>query len=100
VDEGVAPPPFDCPSMPPWVGVATAAVLQRDLRPRHLRNQLLPLPIMSTSVYIRRDGVAVLTLRNPPVNSLSQAHCKSLVQNMKILQSNPTVKGIVITGEG
>ncbi|KAF4701997.1 hypothetical protein FOZ62_000714 [Perkinsus olseni] len=55
---------------------------------------------MSTSVYIRRDGVAVLTLRNPPVNSLSQAHCKSLVQNMKILQSNPTVKGIVITGEG
>ncbi|KAF4677362.1 hypothetical protein FOL47_001948 [Perkinsus chesapeaki] len=55
---------------------------------------------MSTSIYIRQDGVAVLTLRNPPVNSLSSAHCKSLVQNMKILQANPSVKGIVITGEG
>mmetsp|Transcript_11728 Transcript_11728/g.31657 ORF Transcript_11728/g.31657 Transcript_11728/m.31657 type:complete len:755 (+) Transcript_11728:54-2318(+) len=55
---------------------------------------------MSTQISLRPDGVGVLTLNNPPVNSLATALVKSLQENFKTLVSDPTVKAIVLTGLG
>ena len=53
---------------------------------------------MSAPYVIRPDGVAVVTVTNPPVNSLSQSVLKALSVTFKALSSDPSVKGIVLTG--
>jgi 3-hydroxyacyl-CoA dehydrogenase len=58
------------------------------------------IPEMSTEYIIRSDGVAVLTVNNPPVNALSNHVLNSLISNVHLLDKNPNVKAVVITGDG
>jgi 3-hydroxyacyl-CoA dehydrogenase len=46
------------------------------------------------------DGVAVITLNNPPVNSMSHATRKGVVDGLNIALADPAVKAIVIVGDG
>eukprot|EP00405_Crypthecodinium_cohnii_P017594 CAMPEP_0206462936 /NCGR_PEP_ID=MMETSP0324_2-20121206/26282_1 /ASSEMBLY_ACC=CAM_ASM_000836 /TAXON_ID=2866 /ORGANISM="Crypthecodinium cohnii, Strain Seligo" /LENGTH=783 /DNA_ID=CAMNT_0053935201 /DNA_START=48 /DNA_END=2400 /DNA_ORIENTATION=- len=55
---------------------------------------------MTTKINVRPDGVGVLTLCNPPVNSLATTLMESLEANFQKLVSDPAVKAIVVTGEG
>jgi 3-hydroxyacyl-CoA dehydrogenase len=45
-----------------------------------------------------RDGIAVITLDNPPVNSLGHALRERTVQRMEAAQADPAVRGIVLCG--
>ncbi|EFP63472.1 MULTISPECIES: 3-hydroxyacyl-CoA dehydrogenase NAD-binding domain-containing protein [Ralstonia] len=45
-----------------------------------------------------RNGIAVITLDNPPVNSLGHALRERIVQQLDEAQSNPAVHGIVLAG--
>ncbi|MEW6111371.1 MAG: 3-hydroxyacyl-CoA dehydrogenase NAD-binding domain-containing protein [Thermodesulfobacteriota bacterium] len=47
-----------------------------------------------------RDGVAVLTLNNPPVNQLSEHFVLELAQAMTEAFTDPSVKALVLTGTG
>lgn len=47
-----------------------------------------------------RDGVAVLTMANPPVNGLSHALRSALWAAVERLEADPTVRALVITGSG
>ena len=53
---------------------------------------------MSATYQTRPDGVAIVTLSNPPVNSLSQAMLNSLSSVFKQIESDTSVKGLVVTG--
>jgi len=55
---------------------------------------------MSTSISVRPDGVGIITLNNPPVNSLSQAVIASFKTEFPKLVHDPKVKAIVVTGAG
>jgi 3-hydroxyacyl-CoA dehydrogenase len=55
---------------------------------------------MSTEYYVRNDGVAVLVVKNPPVNALSNHVLNSLITNVNLLDKNSNVKAVVITGDG
>lgn len=55
---------------------------------------------MSTEYQIRPDGVAVLTVKNPPVNALSNQVLTSLIDTIAALNDNNSVKAVVITGDG
>ncbi|MEO7403647.1 MAG: 3-hydroxyacyl-CoA dehydrogenase NAD-binding domain-containing protein [Burkholderiales bacterium] len=55
---------------------------------------------MSTALYEVRDGVAVITLNNPPVNSLAHAHRVSIVANVERAETDPAVVAIVLIGAG
>ena len=48
--------------------------------------------------YVVRDGIAVITLDNPPVNGLSNAVRTGLLQHLKAADADPAVKAVVITG--
>jgi 3-hydroxyacyl-CoA dehydrogenase len=48
--------------------------------------------------YAVRDGIAVITMNNPPVNGLGNALRASLMQNLKKAQEDPAAKGVVIIG--
>jgi 3-hydroxyacyl-CoA dehydrogenase len=48
--------------------------------------------------YAVRDGVAVITLDNPPVNGLSNPLRAAIMQNLKAADADPAVKALVITG--
>jgi 3-hydroxyacyl-CoA dehydrogenase len=48
--------------------------------------------------YAVRDGIAVLTLNNPPVNGLSNALRAALMDSLKRAEADPAVKALVITG--
>jgi len=48
--------------------------------------------------YAVRDGIAVLTLNNPPVNGLSNALRTALMDSLKKAQADPAVQAVVITG--
>ena len=50
--------------------------------------------------YTTRDGVAVITLNNPPVNGLGHATRSAIVEGMKQAQNDDAVKAVVITGAG
>ena len=50
---------------------------------------------MSTEYIIRNDGVAVLTVKNPPVNALSNHVLNSLITHVELLDKNPSVKAVV-----
>ncbi|CAE8661801.1 unnamed protein product, partial [Polarella glacialis] len=56
--------------------------------------------VMSTSIFVRPDGVGVITLDNAPVNSLSQALVSSFAKEFPKLVNDPKVKAIVVTGKG
>src|SRR3954465_3913103 len=50
--------------------------------------------------YVVRDGIAVITLDNPPVNGLSNAVRTGLLQHLKAADADPAVKAVVIIGAG
>ena len=54
---------------------------------------------MSAS-YEVRDGVAVITLDNPPVNGLGYATRRGIADGVDRAQADPAVRAIVLTGAG
>ena len=50
--------------------------------------------------YTVRDGVAVITMNNPPVNGLGNALRAGLMEGLKKAESDPAVKGVVLIGAG
>ena len=50
--------------------------------------------------YTVRDGVAVITMNNPPVNGLGNALRAGLMEGLKNAESDPAVKGVVLIGAG
>jgi len=50
--------------------------------------------------YTTRDGVAVITLNNPPVNGLGHSTRAGIVEGLARAASDPAVSAIVITGAG
>lgn len=46
------------------------------------------------------DGIALLTLSNPPVNALSDCLRGQLLRSLSSLASRPDVSAIILTGEG
>lgn len=55
---------------------------------------------MTTHLEVRKDGAAVITLDNPPVNSLASTLVVSFNKHLKEAQDNAAVKLIVVTGKG
>src|SRR5687768_12843193 len=55
---------------------------------------------MSTTTYELRDGVAVITLSNPPVNGLGHAVRSALVEALDRANADAAAAAIVITGAG
>ncbi|MBN3852870.1 3-hydroxyacyl-CoA dehydrogenase [Paraburkholderia sp. Ac-20340] len=51
-------------------------------------------------IYTTRDGVAVITLNNPPVNGLGHSTRTGIVEGLARANSDPAVTAIVITGAG
>jgi 3-hydroxyacyl-CoA dehydrogenase len=45
-----------------------------------------------------QDGIAVITLDNPPVNSLGHALRERIVQQLDVAQADPSVRAIVLAG--
>mmetsp|Transcript_13860 Transcript_13860/g.34226 ORF Transcript_13860/g.34226 Transcript_13860/m.34226 type:complete len:726 (+) Transcript_13860:361-2538(+) len=54
----------------------------------------------TTQCMVRPDGVAVITLDNPPVNSLASGLVKSFNENLQKVAKDPKVKAVVVTGKG
>ncbi|MBB5442512.1 MULTISPECIES: 3-hydroxyacyl-CoA dehydrogenase NAD-binding domain-containing protein [unclassified Paraburkholderia] len=50
--------------------------------------------------YTTHDGVAVLTLNNPPVNGLGLSTRADIVEGLERAQNDPAIKAIVLTGAG
>ena len=48
--------------------------------------------------YSVRDGIAVITLNNPPVNSLGNALRAAIMEYLKKAEGDPAVKGVVLIG--
>jgi 3-hydroxyacyl-CoA dehydrogenase len=48
--------------------------------------------------YSVRDGIAVITMNNPPVNGLGNALRAGLMAHLKKAEADPAVKGVVIIG--
>ncbi|HEX6530677.1 MAG TPA: enoyl-CoA hydratase/isomerase family protein, partial [Burkholderiales bacterium] len=48
--------------------------------------------------YAVRDGIAVITMNNPPVNGLGNALRAGLMAGLKKAEADPGVKGVVIIG--
>ena len=48
--------------------------------------------------YTVRDGVAVITMNNPPVNGLGNALRAGLMEGLKKAESDPAVQGVVLIG--
>lgn len=48
--------------------------------------------------YALQDGIAVVTLNHPPVNSLSHVLRSFIVQALDAAEADPAVRGIVLTG--
>jgi 3-hydroxyacyl-CoA dehydrogenase len=53
-----------------------------------------------TARYETRDSVAIVTLENPPVNGLSWATRRGIVEGIDRAQEDPAVTAIVLTGAG
>jgi len=50
--------------------------------------------------YALRDGIAVITLNNPPVNGLGNALRAGLMARLQQAEADPAAKGVVIIGGG
>src|SRR3977135_1710591 len=48
--------------------------------------------------YAVRDGIAVITLNNPPVNGLGNALRAAIMAHLKKADGDPSVKAVIITG--
>ena len=48
--------------------------------------------------YAVRDGIAVITMNNPPVNGLGNALRAGLMEGLKKAEADPGVKGVVVIG--
>src|SRR5260221_12090266 len=48
--------------------------------------------------YAVRDGIAVITLNNPPVNGLGNALRAGVMENLKKAEADPAVKAVVLIG--
>lgn len=58
-------------------------------------------PVLGVSfVFISTLGVAVMKLKNPPVNSLSLELLTELVISLEKLENDKTVRGVVLTSVG
>lgn len=57
---------------------------------------------MTASLVTRddRDGVAVLTIDNPPVNALGQAVRRQLLAAVQDIEADSTIEAVVLTGQG
>jgi 3-hydroxyacyl-CoA dehydrogenase len=56
---------------------------------------------MATAVeYAVREGVSVLALANPPVNALSQAVCRGIMDGLERALADPAVRALVVIGRG
>jgi enoyl-CoA hydratase/carnithine racemase len=55
---------------------------------------------MTTHLNVRPDGVAVIQLDNPPVNSLASTLVVSFKAHLEQCIKDSNVKGIVVTGKG
>ncbi|GAP37281.1 3-hydroxyacyl-CoA dehydrogenase NAD-binding domain-containing protein [Piscinibacter sakaiensis] len=53
-----------------------------------------------TTLYEVRDGIAVLTMSNPPVNGLGHATRRGLVEGIDRAEADPAVRAVVVTGAG
>src|SRR5215470_9826422 len=53
-----------------------------------------------TARYETRDGVAIVTLDNPPVNGLNLATRRAVVDGIDRADQDPAVRALVITGAG
>lgn len=51
-------------------------------------------------VYAVQDGIAVLTVENPPVNALGQAVRAGLIAGLDKADADPTVSAAIIIGGG
>ncbi|CAD7955482.1 unnamed protein product [Amoebophrya sp. A25] len=54
----------------------------------------------TTQCSVRPDGVAVIVMDNPPVNSLASGLVKSFNENLQKVIKDPAVKAVVVTGKG
>src|SRR5258708_37462652 len=50
--------------------------------------------------YTTRDGVAVITLNNPPVNGLGLSTRPGIVEGLERAQNDSSIRAIVLTGAG
>ena len=50
--------------------------------------------------YTTHDGVAVITLNNPPVNGLGLSTRTGIIEGVERAQADPAIKAIVLTGAG
>src|SRR5688572_26740189 len=50
------------------------------------------------ALYSIRDGIAVITLNNPPVNGLGNALRAAVMEHLKQAEADPTVQAVVIIG--
>ena len=50
--------------------------------------------------YTTRDGIAVITLDNPPVNGLGHSTRSGIVEGLARAQHDPEGGGVVSTGAG
>lgn len=55
---------------------------------------------MSTITLETNDHVATLTINSPPANALSTTILKDLANKLDEIESDPTVKAVILTGEG
>ena len=55
---------------------------------------------MSATEYTTRDGVAIVTLQNPPVNGLSHALRAGIVESLDRANADDAVRAIVLVGQG
>src|SRR6478609_11634906 len=53
-----------------------------------------------TASYEVRDGIAVVTMDNPPVNSLGLGNRRFIAGSVSRAQDDPAVRAIVLTGQG
>ena len=53
-----------------------------------------------SATYEVQDGIAVVTMESPPVNSLGIGNRRFIAQSMHAAQNDPAVRAIVLTGRG
>ena len=53
-----------------------------------------------TAPYSVRDGIAVVTMNNPPVNSMSAANRTAVAEGLRKAEADPAVRAVVLTGAG
>src|SRR2546429_83195 len=58
------------------------------------------IPMSEAAPYAVRDGVAVITLNNPPVNGLGNALRAAILQGLQRAAADAQVKAVVLIGAG